>query len=109
LLPFEAEKDFGPITVDADFGHVFSFATGDDSWMGGIAFGREIIKGWEFGIETHMNASDRIDRTEWIVNAGTQIDLSEHLSLMLALGRDISNELGPRSSLLSYVGFQLRL
>ncbi|MGA3007234.1 MAG: hypothetical protein ABSE59_05015 [Opitutaceae bacterium] len=109
LLPIEAEKDLGPITVDFDGGHIFSSQAGEDRWMGGLAFGREVISGWELGIETHLNASNRLDRTEWIVNAGTKIDLSDHLSLMFALGRDLSSNLGPRASLLSYVGVQIRL
>ena len=109
LLPFEVEKDLGPVSMNFDFGHVFSSEAGEDSWMGGIVFGREMVKGWELDAETHVNASNRMDRTEWIINAGTRIDLSAHLTLMLALGRDISNALGPRASLLSYLGFQLRL
>lgn len=108
LLPFEVEKDLGPVAMNFDFGHVFSSKAGEDSWMGGIIFGREIVKGWELDAETHVNASNRLDRSEWIINAGTRIDLSEHVTLMIALGKDVSNQLGPRASLLSYLGVQLR-
>jgi hypothetical protein len=59
--------------------------------------------------EMHLNASERLDRAEWIVNAGTRVDLSEHLTVLLAVGRDLSNQIGPRVSLLSYAGLQLRL
>jgi hypothetical protein len=108
LLPFEVEKDLGPVSMNFDFGHIFSSKAGEDSWMGGIIFGREIVKGWELDAETHVNASNRLDRAEWIVNAGSRIDLSEHVTLMVALGRDLGNQLGPKASLLSYVGLQLR-
>jgi hypothetical protein len=42
-------------------------------------------------------------------DAGTRIDLSEHVTLMVALGRDLADQLGPKASLLRYLGFQFRL
>jgi hypothetical protein len=108
LMPFEVTKDFFGVSMGFDFGHIFSSHSGGDGWMGGIVFGREIVKGWEVDAETHVNASNRLNRTECIVNFGTRIDFSEHVTLMLALGRDTSDHLGPRSSLLNYVGFQFR-
>jgi hypothetical protein len=108
LLPFEVERKFGPVGVDAEVGHVFSSRSGEDSWMGGIVLGHEIAKGWELDAEVHVNASNQLDRTEWILNGGAQIDLSEHITLLLSLGRDVRNQLGPRASLLSYLGLQFR-
>ena len=107
LLPFEVARDFGNISVGFDFGHIFSSEPGENGWMGGIGVGREIVKGWELGVETHVNASNRIGRSEWIGNVGTRIGLTEDIGLMLAIGRDLSNDFGPRASLLSYVGIQL--
>jgi len=109
LMPFEVEMDLGPVSMNFDFGHVFSSESGGDSWMGGVIFGREIVKGWELDAETHLNASNNLGRHEWILNFGSRIDLSEHITLMIALGRDLSTTLGPRSTLLSYLGFQFRL
>jgi hypothetical protein len=108
FVPFEVEKDLGPIAMNFDFGHVFSSKSGEDSWMGGILFGREIVKGWELDAEVHVNESNRLDRAEWIVNVGTRIDLSEHITLMFALGRDVSDQFGPLATLLSYAGVQFR-
>jgi hypothetical protein len=109
LLPAEVARDLGPVALNFDFGHVFSSKAGDDSWMGGVILGHELRKGWELDVETHVNADNRLDRAEWIINAGTRIDLSEHVTLMAALGRDLANQLGPKASLLSYLGFQFRL
>jgi hypothetical protein len=108
LLPFEAEKNFGPVRVDVEAGHGFSSKSGADSWMGGIVFGHQIARGWELDAETHVNASNEMDRSEWIINFGAQVDLSEHVTLLMSLGRDVRNELGPRASLLSYLGLQFR-
>jgi hypothetical protein len=40
---------------------------------------------------------------------GTRYDLSKHTTLLLAAGRDVHDALGARTSLLTYIGLQLRL
>jgi len=109
LLPCEVEKDLGPVSVNFDFGHVFSSEHDGDLWMAGVIFGKEIVKGWELDAEVHVNTSNRFGHSEWIVNTGTRIDLNERVTLMIALGQDISNQLGPKASILSYLGVQLHL
>ena len=42
------------------------------------------------------------------VNAGLRVDLSERQTLLLSIGRDLRNTLGPRDRLLSYLGLQTR-
>jgi hypothetical protein len=63
----------------------------------------------EFDAELHVNSDLHVGRSELIFNAGTRIDFSKHLTLMIALGTDLANTLGPKASYLSYVGLQLRL
>jgi hypothetical protein len=109
LLPFEARKDFGFLSVNVDFGHTFSSTAEDRGWMGGLCVGREILKGWELDAEVHVTALDRLERSEAVVNAGTRYDLSDHATLLLAIGRDTRDSLGPRVSLMTSVGVQLRL
>jgi hypothetical protein len=109
LMPFEIRKDFGLLAVNVDFGHMFSAAAVDRGWIGGLCLGREVRKGWELDAEIHEQASDRLEASEAIVNLGTRYDLSEHATVLLAVGRDVHNALGPRLSLLTYVGIQLRI
>jgi hypothetical protein len=109
LLPFEARKDFGFLSVNADFGHTFSSAADDRGWMGGLCVGREIVKGWELDAEVHVTGLERLERSEAVVNAGTRYDFSDHATLLLAIGRDTHDSMGPRVSLLTFVGVQLRL
>jgi hypothetical protein len=109
LLPFEARRDFGFIAVDVEAGCTFSAASAERGWMGGLCLGREVAKGWELDAEIHMSSSVAIRRSEAILNAGTRYDFSEHATLLLAIGADAHNSLGPRTSLLSYVGLQVRL
>jgi hypothetical protein len=109
LLPFEVRRDFGPVSVNADFGYTFSSAGDDRGWMGGLCVGHDLAKGWDIDAEVHFTASDGLHRSEAILNAGTRYDFSEHASLLLAVGSDAHNTLGPRTSLLTYVGLQVRL
>jgi hypothetical protein len=109
LLPLEARRDLGLVSVNADFGHVFSSSAADRGWLGGLCVGRELTRGWELDLEVHLEESERMDRGEAILNAGTRWDVSEHATLFLAVGRDVRNTLGPRISTLCYAGIQLRL
>jgi hypothetical protein len=68
-----------------------------------------VIKGWEPDTEVHINADEGIDRTECIGDVATRIDISEKITLMFLLGRDVRNQLGPKASLISYVGIPIRL
>jgi hypothetical protein len=107
-LPFEFERDFKLLDLDIDFGRVFSTGGEEDGWFGGVCVGREVRKGWELDAEVHVDADARAGRREVIANAATRIDLSESYTLMLLIGRDLSNSLGPLSPLMSYVGLQMR-
>jgi hypothetical protein len=109
LMPFEVRRDFGVVSVNVDFGHTFSSAHGERNWMGGLCLGREVAKGWELDAEVHVTASDSLDRSEVILNAGTRYDFSEHATLLLAAGCDARDTLAPRTSLLTYLGLQVRL
>ena len=108
-LPLEFEKDSELVNVDVDFGHVFALGKEQDGWFGGLCLGKELKKGWELDAEVHVNADSRVGKTEVIGNVATRIDLAENYTLMLLLGRDLSNQLGPKASFMSYVGLQIRL
>jgi hypothetical protein len=107
LLPVEVAKDLGPIELNVDGGRSLGPRASDGGWIAGVVLGREVRKGWEVDGEIHVNASEGFGRSEWIENLGTRINLSDRVILMLALGRDFRNQLGPRVSLLSYLGFQI--
>jgi hypothetical protein len=108
LIPFEVLRDFGIVSVNADFGHIFSADAGERGWTYGLCVGRNVTKHWELDAEVHFNSSDRLQESETTVDFGTRYDLSEHVTLMLAIGKDTGNSRGPRISLLSYVGVQTR-
>ena len=108
-LPFEFERDFKWLSVDVDCGHVFATGRVEDGWWAGLCLGREVKKGWELDTEVHVQTDAAAGRGEVIYDGATRIDLSENVTLMLLLGRDVANGIGPEASLLSYAGIQLRL
>ena len=108
-LPLQLERSFGAVSINVDAGRNFSTDPDDDGWFGGVAAGRDLRPGWELVVELHALASPRFDRREWIAHAGTRIDLSNRLTLMFAYGRDVSNDLLPRTFLTTYAGLQLRI
>lgn len=109
LLPFEVMRDFGFVSLNADFGHTFSADEGERGWMCGLCVGHNLAKGWEIDAEVHLDSSERMQRSEAIVNLGTRYDFSQHATLLAAVGRDTSNSLAARISLLTYLGVQIRL
>jgi hypothetical protein len=109
LLPFEIRRDFGVLSVNVDFGHTFSAQEEDRGWMAGLCVGREIRKGWELDAEVHLDASERFRGGEAILNVGSRYDFSEHATLLVAVGRDMHNSLGPQATLLTYLGIQVRI
>jgi hypothetical protein len=109
LLPFEVRRDFGVLAVNLDSGYSLSNEAGLRGWMGGICVGREVAKGWEVDLELHATGDHQVSHNETILNLGTHIDLSAHASILLAIGRDIHDAVGEPTSLLTYLGIQLRL
>lgn len=109
LLPFEVAKDFGSFAIDCDGGAILSNQSGARGWTGGFLIGKDLRKGWEIDAEIHLTSDLHVGRAEAIFNAGTRIDFSEHVTLMLALGTDLANSLAPRTDYVSYLGLQFRL
>jgi hypothetical protein len=107
-LPFELQRAFKYLSVGIDCGHFFARQRNEDRWFGGLCVGKEVIKGWELDAEVHLETDARAGRAEEIADGATRIDLSEKYTLMFLLGRDLGSQLGPRISLLSYVGLQMR-
>jgi len=108
LMPFEIQEDFSLLSVNVDFGHIFSSSPIDRGWTGGLCIGHNVTKPWELDAEWHTTTDERAGRSEQTINFGSRYDLSEHATILVALGRDLSNTLGPRASVLTYLGIQLR-
>jgi hypothetical protein len=108
LVPFEFAREFDGFDVNFDFGRWFRPARRGDSWIAGLVFTRKVAKGFELAAELHDEKAVAQSNDELVLNFGTRWDLSARYTLLLAAGRDLRNSLGSPSSLLTYVGLQMR-
>jgi hypothetical protein len=109
LLPLEVRRDFGAVAVNGEAGYTFSHSGALRGWMGGLCLGRQVTKQWELDAEVHETTSSGLKRGETVLNIGSRVDFSEHATLLFAVGRDAHNTLGSRTSLLTYLGVQVRI
>lgn len=109
LLPIEAQRDFGPFTLNLEAGRWLRPGKDADTWVSGIVIGHELRKGFVIMAELRDQTDIHFGHDELIVNFGAHIDLSERYSLLLSAGRDLHNGLGETNTLLTYAGIQLHL
>jgi hypothetical protein len=109
LIPLEFERSYGHFDVDLEFGGWRRAAAGRDSWIAGVVVGSEWRKGIELIGELHDETLTGSSRSELIANFGARWDLSGRFTIMIAVGRDLENRIGPSNLLLTYVGLQTRL
>ena len=115
LLPVEVERDLGPVSANLEIGRVLAPQGGSDllgvggGWIAGLALGRQVGRGLELDAEVHAETGPDARQAEWIAAAGTRLDTSKNTTLLLSIGRDMRNTLSARTSLLAYIGFQVRL
>lgn len=105
FLPLEVQKDLGPFEVNAEVG----FATregGEDEWVWGIAFGREIAEGLELLAELHGGSDPRLHHGEVVYNVGFRWYFAERMTLLFSAGRRLLPD-PDEPALIGYLGIQL--
>jgi hypothetical protein len=109
LIPFEFERNYGALDLTFEVGRWAAPVFRTDGWIAGIVLGHEIRKGLELMVELRDQGSANLARNESTANVGARWDISEHYTLLASAGRDLANGLGPKNTLLTYLGMQLRL
>jgi hypothetical protein len=111
LLPFEFQHKLGSSGASIGFegGRWFRGAAQADSWIAGVVVGQEASKGLEFMAELHDEAAVGKGGDELILDFGTRWDFSERYTLLVSAGRDLHDSLAETSSLIAYLGLQMRL
>ena len=105
-LPVQFQHTFGPLTLVGQLGR--EFGAGGDGWSYGVSAGRQVTDKVEIGVELAGGASGGLHRSSLSANLGLTVALSEHCSLVFAVGRELHNHDEPRASLLAHAGLQWR-
>jgi hypothetical protein len=108
LLPVELQRNFEAFDINLELGRWVRPAPFTGSWVAGAVIGHETHKGLEAIAELHVEAAAD-SRREVIANFGSRWDFSDRYTLLVSAGRDISNTLSPTSTLIMYLGLQVRL
>ena len=108
ILPFQAMKDFGVFSVNADVGYI-GRSHGGDEWFGGFAIGREVTHGVALAAELHGNFDAHFRDAVLTTNFGARVDLSKRHTLLVSVGRELHQASGPHATLIAYLGLQTRL
>lgn len=109
LLPIEFAHKFGDYGVNLEVGRWLRPGAQGDSWIAGLAIGRDIRKGLEVIAELHDEHDAHSARHELALNLGARWEMSDRYTLLVAAGSDLHNGFGPRDSPLTYLGVQINL
>jgi len=109
LMPLQFEHKFGDWGVNFDLGRWFRPAGQGDTWIGGIAIGRDVAEGLELMGELHDERDAHSSRNELTLNFGTRWEMSKRYTLLVSAGTDLHNGFDQKTSLISYVGIQTNL
>jgi hypothetical protein len=105
LLPVEAQRTFGRIEFGVEAGRWLR--PDGDAWTGGVVVGTEVNEVWEAMVEVHDERLVAAARDELLVNVGSRVKLSSHVTALVSAGRDVHNSIDRPADLLLYIGLQL--
>jgi hypothetical protein len=101
LVPFQVEKNWGKIGVNAELG--YSFRKEDrGEWVYGIALGYAFSQRLEVLAELHGTALRDFQEKDLVCNVGARWKLHDWVSVLASAGRSIC---GPKSKEVRYMGY----
>lgn len=104
LFPVQAERKFGPISLNAELGYALR-TRAPDEWVYGLAAGHEIWQGAEILAEIHGVSEADLEETLVVWGTGFRLDLLPSMTLLGAGGTGlISSKRQPDAY--GYLGFQ---
>ena len=105
LLPVEVQGKLGDLEWNAELGHSFA-AQGDDTWIYGLALGRQFNPRLELMVELHGEGHFSRTEDELVANAGARVKLTPHETLLVSAGRSVNNQHGTELTFIGYLGLQ---
>ena len=107
LLPIEIVRTQGKMEFDGEAGYNFR-QHGLDEWVLGFAVGYQGPKKWEWLAELHTVATRDFSDREFVFQGGFRRELSEHYSVLFAIGRGLPGSTDRQPDVTGYLGLQLR-
>ena len=108
LLPIEIVRTFDAFDINLEAGRWYRPQNQEDSWIAGLVVTHEVRKGFELMLELHDESAMHQSQSELLLNVGARYDLSEDNTLLMAIGHDMHNTLSTPSSVMTYLGLQMR-
>lgn len=107
LAPVEVMKEYENISVNFEVGRFFDHTGEEDTWEGGIVLGHSLSERTEIMGELHSEASTHLRASELILNTGARFTFSEQSVLLVAIGRELHDNLGGKNGYQLYAGWQV--
>jgi hypothetical protein len=109
LLPFEVQRQFGPLTIYCEGGHYWNQPR-SDQWLYGAAAEYELSEKFSIMGELHSFGPDGFGDDELVSNLGFSWKFQEHVSLIGAAGRALrDSSRGGLANFLGYLALQFNL
>jgi hypothetical protein len=108
ILPFEFSREIGPLILTAEASPIINSSRANQ-WFGGFNLAHEFNEKFALGAELYCTASKDFSRSELIGNIGAHYILTEHYTLLVAIGRDLHNHFDERSTFIGTIAWQFNL
>ncbi len=105
-LPVEVMWALGDVAVTSEIGQLFSKGS-SLGWFYGLEAGYSGINNFKIMVELHGQADNHLKQTNWLINFGSRIELSDSLDIIVSMGRFIKSEEEPE--IIAYGGVTLHL
>lgn len=107
LLPLVFQKEIGPVSVNAEIGHLFRRGERGE-WILGLALGHDFSETLGVAAEIFATTSPGFTDAISLWNLGGRWKFAEHAVLLASAGSGISGTFEePRTRFQSYIGIQL--
>ncbi|MFL6539987.1 MAG: hypothetical protein ACJ8HQ_06255 [Chthoniobacterales bacterium] len=105
-IPFQAEKKFGRLDLDLEFGPLVS-TVGQSEFIYGLIAGTEVSKATSIMGEVHATSRTNFTRDVVTLNVGWRHKLNEHAIWIASLGHEVHSGADEPLALIGYCGVQL--
>lgn len=104
FLPVEIAKTINGLGVNGEVGYLFEQG-GEGSWQYGLLFGRDASEKVELLGELHGSSPKDFSDSEILINLGSRIVMTNHVTLLVSAGRTLQSPGSPTT--IAALGLQL--